>query len=227
MTQNTPQNRDSLIFYRSFYEAIKELPATNQLEIYNAIFELGFNFQDTELSGFSATVFKLIKPLIEANNKRFINGTKPKDKQKGSKKEAKHKQDKSKTEGNKDKDKEVNKDDDINDNEIIKYFNHMTGKNKYQSGKDRETVIKYVNDILKSGNTVEEIKNLIDYKLSNPNTQSIDLLAWLNREYIGSNMSKAKDWLELNKPKIIKHGEKPNYHTEGDFTGKQSGEVPF
>jgi hypothetical protein len=71
--QNT---RDSYIFYRSFYEAIKELPNENQLEIYNAIAEYSLNFKEVELSGLSKTIFILIKPQIEANNKRFIVGQK-------------------------------------------------------------------------------------------------------------------------------------------------------
>ena len=71
--QNT---RDSYIFYRSFYEAIKELPNENQLEIYNAIAEYSLNFKEVELSGLSKTIFTLIKPQLEANNKRFIVGQK-------------------------------------------------------------------------------------------------------------------------------------------------------
>ena len=71
--QNT---RDSYIFYRSFYEAIKELPKENQLEIYNAIAEYSLNFKEVELSGLSKTIFTLIKPQLEANNKRFIVGQK-------------------------------------------------------------------------------------------------------------------------------------------------------
>ena len=71
--QNT---RDSYIFYRSFYEAIKELPNENQLELYNAIAEYSLNFKEVELSGLSKTIFTLIKPQLEANNKRFIVGQK-------------------------------------------------------------------------------------------------------------------------------------------------------
>jgi hypothetical protein len=71
--QNT---RDSYIFYRSFYEAIKELPSENQLEIYNAIAEYSLNFKEIELSGLSKTIFTLIKPQLQANNKRFIVGQK-------------------------------------------------------------------------------------------------------------------------------------------------------
>jgi len=70
------QNRDSFIFYRSFYEAIQDLPKENQLELYNAIAQYSLNFEDPQLNGLSNTIFKLIKPQLDANNKRFINGQK-------------------------------------------------------------------------------------------------------------------------------------------------------
>jgi hypothetical protein len=88
--------RDSFIFYRSFYEALQDLPDQQRLEIYDAICNFSLNFQECELQGISSTIFKLIKPQLEANNKRFINGSKPKK----SKTEAKSKQVKSKTEAN-------------------------------------------------------------------------------------------------------------------------------
>lgn len=78
--------RDSFIFYRSFYESLKELPSENQLEIYNAIMEFGFNQNEVELSSLSKAIFTLIKPQLEANYKRFLNGTKAKRKQNRSKK---------------------------------------------------------------------------------------------------------------------------------------------
>lgn len=68
--------RDSTIFYRSFYEALRELPPINQGEIYNAIFEYTFNDELIALSGLSKTIFTLIKPQLDANNKRFENGKK-------------------------------------------------------------------------------------------------------------------------------------------------------
>jgi len=103
-----PMERDSMIIYRSFYEAIKELPKENQAEVWNAVYELGLNGNYVSLSGISKTIFTLIAPQIEANYKKFINGSKPKTKQKESKVEAKHKLTESKTEGN------VN--DNVNDN---------------------------------------------------------------------------------------------------------------
>ena len=92
--------RESLIVYRSFYEAIKELPSQNQAEIWGAICELGFNNNLIELQGISKTVFILVKPQIEANYKKYLNGLKPKNKQKVSDKKANHKQTVSKPKGN-------------------------------------------------------------------------------------------------------------------------------
>ncbi len=68
--------RDSFIFYRSFFEAISDLPAKNQLELYQAIAKYSLELQETELSGLSNTIWKLIKPQLDANNKRFFDGSK-------------------------------------------------------------------------------------------------------------------------------------------------------
>ena len=114
--------RDSSIFYRSFYEAIKSLPESNQLEVYNAIFEYSFNFVEIELTGLSSTIFTLIKPQLEANNKRYENGNKPKNKQNGSKTEAKDEQKISKVEANKNVNKNNNENENNNINDRIQNF---------------------------------------------------------------------------------------------------------
>jgi hypothetical protein len=92
--------RDTMIIYRSFFEAIKELPKENQAEVWNAVYELGLNGNLIELQGISKTIFTLIKPQIDANLKRFENGKKPKSKQTKSKEEAKPKQELSEVEAN-------------------------------------------------------------------------------------------------------------------------------
>ena len=53
---NTTPKRDTTIFYRSFYEAIKDLPIENQSVVYNAIFEYTFNFIEVDLSGVTVKV---------------------------------------------------------------------------------------------------------------------------------------------------------------------------
>ena len=105
--------RESLIIYRSFYEAIKELPSQNQAEIWGAICELGFNNNLIELQGISKTVFILVKPQIEANYKKYLNGLKPKNKQKVSDKKANPKQTVSKPQGN------VNVNVNVNENNTV------------------------------------------------------------------------------------------------------------
>lgn len=67
--------RDSFIFYRSFWEALKQCPNDVRLRLYDAIADYALNFNKPEgLEGVAAIVFPLIEPQITANNKRYING---------------------------------------------------------------------------------------------------------------------------------------------------------
>ena len=106
------KKRDSFIFYRSFYEAINDLDNETQLQIYQAIARYSLNFEESEFNGISKAIFTLIKPQLEANNKRYSNGTKPKQ----SKTEAKHKQTASKARAN--KNVNVNENKNVNTNVV-------------------------------------------------------------------------------------------------------------
>ena len=106
-----------MIFYRSFFDAIKELPERNQVEVFTAICEYGFDGNEPQISGISKTIWTLIKPNLQANRKKWESGCKAKTKQTKSKSEAKTKQRRSKTEANVDKDVDVNVDVDVNENE--------------------------------------------------------------------------------------------------------------
>lgn len=68
--------RETFVFYRSFFEAIKELDYENQAILFCATCELALNGNEVELSGTNKAIFTLIKPQILANNKKFINGCK-------------------------------------------------------------------------------------------------------------------------------------------------------
>lgn len=68
--------RDSVVFYRSFYEAVKELPPEEFKKSVSAIMEYGLNDLEPETSGIERTIYLLSKPQIDANNKRYQNGTK-------------------------------------------------------------------------------------------------------------------------------------------------------
>lgn len=68
--------RDGIVFYKSFFESISELPEENALNIYNAIFKYAFFDEEPELSGIEKAIFTIIKPQIDANNKKYENGKK-------------------------------------------------------------------------------------------------------------------------------------------------------
>lgn len=72
----TKMQKDSVIFYRSFYESIKELPLEQQAEVYNAVFEFGLNGIEPKTSGVAKSILALIKPRLTANNARSSNGKK-------------------------------------------------------------------------------------------------------------------------------------------------------
>ena len=94
------KERETMIVYRSFFESLKGCEKEVQADVWNAIFEMGFNQKEVELEGLSKTLWLLIKPQIEANLKRFINGSKPKLKQSKSETEAKPKRETSESEAN-------------------------------------------------------------------------------------------------------------------------------
>lgn len=125
--------RDSFIFYRSFYEAIKEVPAEAQLQIYKAISIYALEQEEIELSGIAKAIFSLVKPQLDANYKKYENG-----KQTKSKSKAKNKQTESKIGTNVNENVNVNVNVNDNDNvvgescvdglqDVIDFYNNNIG----------------------------------------------------------------------------------------------------
>ena len=76
--------RDSVVFYRSFANAIRDLPPDQFKACAMSIINYGLDGIEPEGSGIEKTVFCMAKPQIDANNRRYENGTKggrPKTKQ--------------------------------------------------------------------------------------------------------------------------------------------------
>lgn len=69
-------NRDSFIFYRSFYEAIKEVDTETQVALYDAICKKALYDEETTLEGTAKILYTLIKPQLDANSKRYSDGQK-------------------------------------------------------------------------------------------------------------------------------------------------------
>ncbi len=62
------EQRDSFIFYRSFFEAVSCMPPKVQAEVYPAIVDYALNGKEPEqLSAIAKGVFILVKPLIDTN----------------------------------------------------------------------------------------------------------------------------------------------------------------
>lgn len=95
-----------MVFYRSFFEAMKELEPKMKSEVFDAIMEFSFNGNEIELTGISKTVFILIKPQLQANMRRYENGMKPKRKREAEEKQTTSRQ-------------ETNVNDNDNDNENV------------------------------------------------------------------------------------------------------------
>lgn len=147
-------DRDSFIFYRSFFEAIRELNADEQALTFCAICDLALNGKEAELTGTPKVVFTLMKPQILANNRRYLNGCKlKKNKQNGSKTEANDKQNGSKTEAN------DNVNDNVNENDIKTYAHQDARVSKNDSK----------NNDLKDSNLKNEFEKLWE---SYPNKKS-------------------------------------------------------
>ena len=68
--------RDSFVFYRSFWEAIRELPDAQLAESIKAIANYALYGDQGNMSGVAKAIFIMAKPQIDANNKRYLNGTK-------------------------------------------------------------------------------------------------------------------------------------------------------
>lgn len=69
-------SRDSFIFYKSFYEAINELNSEDQLAIHQAICEFSLYGKEPEVTGITNAIWRLIRPQLEANRKRYESGSK-------------------------------------------------------------------------------------------------------------------------------------------------------
>ncbi len=58
-------NKESFVFYKSFYEAIKNVPEEEQLKLYNSIFKYQFEGEEIKLSGKEKAICVLINTQID------------------------------------------------------------------------------------------------------------------------------------------------------------------
>lgn len=86
--------RDSVVFYRSFYEAVNTLSPDEKLKAMEYMLEYGFYSKEPEGNTSAYGMFLMARPQIDANIQRYENGKKggrkPKDIQNSTESEPKH-----------------------------------------------------------------------------------------------------------------------------------------
>ena len=74
------EQRSSFVFYRSFSNAIDTLTdEEEQLKLYKAIVSYALDGTPPELTGVLAGYFELMRPQLDANYKKYLNGCKGKE----------------------------------------------------------------------------------------------------------------------------------------------------
>ena len=68
--------RESFVFYNSFYSAIITLPEEEQLPMFKAIIERALYGIEPNLKGCAKGMYDLISPQLKANERRYLNGCK-------------------------------------------------------------------------------------------------------------------------------------------------------
>ena len=74
-TETTPVIRDSYVFYRSFFDAIKKLSAKERLATYEALMYYALDgVLPEKLSDKVSIIFLMAKPQLDANTKKIYWG---------------------------------------------------------------------------------------------------------------------------------------------------------
>ena len=121
--------RDSFIFYRSFFESFDGLSKKDKMILFEAICNYALNDIEPDLSGVPLSMFKLLKPQLDANTRRYENGCKggrPK------KTEEKPNENQKETKLKRNDNVNVNVNDNDNDNDNHNNNDNAFGRGRYQ-----------------------------------------------------------------------------------------------
>lgn len=183
--------RDSFIFYRSFFEALRGMSSDNQGDCLMAVADYALNGKEPDNPKPEVRMFfTLVKPQIDANNQRFENGKKggrPKN-QKITEIKPKNNQEKTKT--------EPNDNDNENDNYNLNNKNNLN--NNYNNNLNNNIFMDLIPEKQKKSEkrfqkpTLEEVKSYCQER-----DNKVDAEKWF--DFYSSNGWKVgknpmKDW---------------------------------
>jgi hypothetical protein len=163
--------RDSFCFYRSFYDAIKALPKKYQAQALDAVLAYGLDgVEPTDADGVIQAIFALIRPQIDANNKRYTNGKKGTEHgAKGGR--PKHEQEQAPKPQQKPKTDAISKVlDEIPDGKarevVVRWLDYKRSiGNTYRTAQGVRAMIKKLNDL--SGGSVEVAGAIVEQSIAN------------------------------------------------------------
>lgn len=122
--------RDSFVFYRSFYEALQSVPKKHRSEVYEAVFAYAFEAREPSLSGVPRALWELIRPQLDASQKRYDNAKKGAEYGKMGaeygKRGGRPKKEKPPLRGNEQNPLNVNVNENVNDNENVNVSEGLT-----------------------------------------------------------------------------------------------------
>ncbi len=200
--------RNGFIFYRSFYEALKDLENEQYAVVHKALCEYALNGKEPNLKGVEKSFFLLIKPTLDTCIKNYLNGCKPKAKRKPNESEtqASIKPNESETQAYKDKDKDKDKDNKENSLTTIK---------EEKSSSDYLTVFLDLYQIQSDISSLTMVRNL-NFKAV---MQAYGRSKWLRDEI------KSLRWVVNNYHKIIdgEYDDKPQLKTKTQSHGWTKG----
>ena len=70
------KDKNSFVFYRSFYDALSKCTPKVRCEVLDAILSYSFEGIMPKMTALADTLFTLIKPQLDANAERYTNGIK-------------------------------------------------------------------------------------------------------------------------------------------------------
>ena len=164
--------KDSFVFYKSFYDAIKKIPDEYQLELYNAILSYSLEgLEPSDLSPIAEAMFILIKPNIDSSQKRYETsvengkrGGRPKqetqDKPNQNPKETQRKPKDNLQETQDKPNQNLNEDEDVNEN----IDNNEDDNNEKEKNKKRKTFEDVFKEKSVSNNFKNTLKDFIDMR---------------------------------------------------------------
>lgn len=121
--------RESFVFYRSFFESFEDLPKKDRLVLFESVCNYALNGIEPELTGAPNAVFKLLKPQLDANIRKYENGCKG-----GRPKKTEEKPSDNQTETKPKRNDNDNDNDNYNDNDNDNYNDNGLGSSRRGGG---------------------------------------------------------------------------------------------